>query len=644
MPRGSSVVRKLSIGVVAIVTLVIAATGLVNNVISNHYALESAREALRFNSESIRNGINKLMMSRNKDGVLEYIQDISRDSAVYRDIRLVSHYSGEVVVSRLGEPAADLSEEDPPCAICHGQGEPTVASGASLDEVIAGPNGTRMLRVITPIVNQADCESADCHAHLDSGPTLGFLEAEYSLGGIDALLSYLNASFVVAALAAILLGTMALWATFRHTLGRPLRHMLGGIHAIDGDDLSFRFRTNRSDEFGLVEESFDHMASRIEAHQTQLRAAREYLEGIVENSADIIITVNPKGLIQTVNRGAEQALGYQRDELIGQPIELLFADPRERAAAIARLEDQDHVANYETHFLAKDGAVRDVLLTLSRLRDRDGRAIGTIGISKDITTEKELKDLLAEAQTAAAIGQAATAIQHAIKNMLNTLTGGSYLVRHGMAKKDQVRIEEGIAMIDEGISTIGDLSLNMLKYAKKWTLEPEATDLTLLIEDVCKAVKQTASDEGVRVYQNVPRQLPLVCCDSQLVRMALMDLATNALDACLLRCYKDTETGEILFNAYLERGGGRVVVDVEDNGIGMDEKTKANVFAPFTTKGQSGTGLGLALTSRIVKLHGGEMEVESKPGEGSRFRMILPVAGVNTNEGAEDGQEGLDRR
>jgi hypothetical protein len=93
----------LTLVVIAIVTLVIAAAVLVNNAISHHYALESAREMLRFNSESILNGIHKLMLSRNNEGVLELIQGISKGSTVYREIRLVSHYSGEVVVSRLRE-------------------------------------------------------------------------------------------------------------------------------------------------------------------------------------------------------------------------------------------------------------------------------------------------------------------------------------------------------------------------------------------------------------------------------------------------------------------------------------------------------------------------------------------------------------
>jgi signal transduction histidine kinase len=222
--------------------------------------------------------------------------------------------------------------------------------------------------------------------------------------------------------------------------------------------------------------------------------------------------------------------------------------------------------------------------------------------------------------------------------MLNTLTGGSYLVRSGIAKNDQQRIDEGIDMIDEGISTIANLSLNMLKYAKKWTLELELTDLALLAKDICKAIKQTASDDGVTVRCNIPDDLPLVSCDSRLVHMALMDIATNALDACFLKPYKDTETPEVALSVHVERDKKLIVVAVSDNGIGMTQETTESIFKPFfTTKEEWGTGLGLALTSRIAKLHGGEINVKSEPDVGSEFRMALPVEGPNANEGAKDG-------
>jgi PAS domain S-box-containing protein len=638
MRRVNSVVRKLGIVVIAIVTLVVAATGLVNNIIGNRHALESAREMLKFNSESILSGIEKLMMTRNNDGVLEMIQDISRDSSVYLDIRLVSHYSGEVVVSRLHEPGAVLSEGDRSCAICHEEGRPLVTSDDPLDEVLTALDGTRMLHVTTPIMNRAGCKNAECHEHLDSGPTLGFLYTEYSLGRVDSLISGLNTSFVVAALAAILLGTIAFWIMFERTLSRPIRYMLSGIQAIAGNDLSFRFKTDRKDEFGLVEESFDHMAARIEAHQTELRDAREYLEGIVENSADLIITVNPQGLIQTFNRGAEQALGYEREELIGQRIELLFADPRERDVAITKLlKSGDDVTNYETRFLTKDKKVRSVLLTLSRQRDRDGAPIGTIGISKDITNEKDLQIRLAHSEKAAAIGQAVTAIQHAIKNMLNTLTGGAYLARSGISKNDEQRMEDGLAMIDEGKSRIESLSSNMLKYAKEWKLELEVTDLAPIVEDVCNAIKQAANSENTTVGHHVSDHLPPVSCDPRLVHMALMDIASNALDACSSKHYPEAETPEIGFDVYRDKNGRFVVAEIRDNGIGMTEEIKAGIFTPFfSTKEARGTGLGLSLALRIINLHGGEIDVESEPDKGSLFRIALPVAGMNTNEGARD--------
>jgi PAS domain S-box-containing protein len=641
MPRGKSVVRKLTVVVIAIVTLVIAAAGFVNNVLSHHYALESVREALRFNSVSLLSGIHKLMLSSNKEGVLELIQDISRDSAVYREIRLVSHYSGEVVVSRLHDPGTTLDQEAHSCAICHGRPGALVTSDTPLDDVVDAPEGGRVLFVSTPIVNERTCREADCHAHAESGPTLGFLEAEYSLEGIDALLFESNASFVIAAVMAILLGALALWIMFGHSLGRPIRYMISGIQALAADDLSFRFRTDREDEFGLVEESFDQMASRIERQQSELRASREYLEGIVENSADFIITVNTRGLIETVNRGAEQGLGYRREELIGRHIEVLFAEPRERDVAIGRLEGQDSVTNYATRFLTRTGEIRDVLLTLSRLRDREGKAIGTIGISKDVTNEKELQSQLMQSKAAAAIGQAVTAIQHAIKNMLTALSGGSYLVRSGMAKDNKERMEQGINMIDEGTETIGDLSLNMLKYAKTWTLEPEVADLGKMVRNIYRDMEQSATEMGVAIRCSVEDTLPAVSCDVRLTHMALMDIVTNALDACDWKSYPDDEKAEVGLGVFLDAERECIVVEVRDNGVGMTEEIKKNIFTPFfSTKEKWGTGLGLALTSRIVNLHGGTIDVESEPERGSVFRITLPVPGVNTKQGVKDGQEG----
>jgi signal transduction histidine kinase len=178
----------------------------------------------------------------------------------------------------------------------------------------------------------------------------------------------------------------------------------------------------------------------------------------------------------------------------------------------------------------------------------------------------------------------------------------------------------------------------MLQYAKTWKLEPEATDLGEMVGNICKAIEQSATEKGVATHCNIHDDLPLVSCDVRLIHMALMDIATNAVDACFWKSYDDEEKAEIQFLVYLEAEGEFIVVEVRDNGIGMTEEVKANIFTPFfSTKERLGTGLGLALTSRIVNLHGGKTDVESQPERGSVFRITLPVPGVSANQGVKDG-------
>jgi len=626
MRRRNRLAWKLSVAVLAIVAVVILGTGLVGNRLSRKYSLEAARSIMQFNAESIVSGIDELMMSGNNEGALDFIAEMSHRSTTYHDISLVSHPAGEIAVSRLQIPGTQLDIGDRSCRLCHVIDDLADTALNARAEVAVGSSGNRILHVVTPLRNEPGCRNAACHVHAESGPVLGILRTEYSLASFDDLMRDLHRLLAMAALVAICLAIGVSLVMFRWILAQPLRRLVVGISTMAAGNLDFRFPAVGDDEIGLVEDEFNDMADQIQAHQRELQRARDYLEGIVENSADLIITVNTKGFIQTFNRGAEKTLGYQRMEVIGQRVEILFADPQERDVAIAKLQGQDSVANWETRFKTKDGEIRYVLLTLSRLWNRTGDLIGTLGISKDITIEKELQRKLIQAEQAAAIGRAVTAIQHAVKNMLNTLRGGLYIVRVGQKNDQQQRIREGCDMIEVGLARISDLSLSMLKYAREWKIEPESIDLTDLVGQIVVATSHTAQERSVAIRTEVDDSLPEVACDPRLIHMVLMDIVSNALDACDLKDYTAGETPEIVIRVSLTQKRRGAVIEIQDNGAGMTQEVLENVFTPFfSTKKKWGTGLGLALTSRIIDLHDGKITVESEPDQGALFRITLPL-------------------
>ena len=641
MSQKNRIVWKLSAVVIAIVSLVIIVFACVENFIGAHYSLVAARDILKFNTGSIARGIESLMMSRNNAGVETLLTDLSGDSEIYGDIRLLSHETGAVAASRLGSAGATLTKDDPLCALCHSLDQSALGGTDPRDMIFEDPAEGRRLSVVTPIANKETCRNADCHAHAGSKPILGFLQADYSLAIVDAPAASRNLYTILAALLTVLLSTAALWMMFRRILGRPIDGLIAGTRRLAEGDLEFRFPAERDDEIGELEGSFNTMTASIREHQTELSNAMEYLKGVIENSADIIITVTPRRMIQTFNRGAEQALGYSRDEVQGKRIEILFADPKDRDRAINQLQYSDNVRNFQTNFLTKGGEVRNVLLTLSRLRDTEGNSIGTFGISKDITEEKKLLREVIQTKKFAAIGQAVTGIQHAIKNMLNALKGGAYLVRNGMKTDNRQRLEEGWAMVEEGIERMSGLSLNMLNYAKDWKPDFEEADIKHLLSKVHEVVRQNAADNGVMVQTELPEVLAPVRCDPKLIHMAVMDIVSNAIDACTWKDFSACEVPEVVLRISPEVTPGSVAIEISDNGCGMSADVVKNVFTPFfSTKKKWGTGLGLALTLRVINVHGGTIKVDSKPNEGTTFRVVLPVRGPLDNKETVDGQEG----
>jgi PAS domain S-box-containing protein len=460
------------------------------------------------------------------------------------------------------------------------------------------------------------------------------LQADFSLRNVDEITSARHLHSLVAVLVAALLSIAATWYTMERLLGRRVTKLIEStklvqeMEEVAAGEANFSFDDFGTDEVGELADSFGNMATELQSTVMELKSTRDYMEGIVESSADIIITVGPSGRIRTFNKGAESTLGYNRFEVIGKNIEMLFADPNERRVAIERLKDTDNVINYETHFLAKDGRVRDVILTLSRLRDLDGNLLGTFGISKDVTRENRLKrESLLNARLAA-IGQAVTGIHHSMKNMLSSLKGGSYMIETALEEDDKKLLEEGWTMVQEGIAHITNLSTLMLNYVRELQPELKETDASALVKSAYVTTRESAQNKGISLQLDVDRDTPAILADPRLIHSVVMDLVTNALDACLWKDYEDDEQPLVVLRARGCDGGGCVEIIVEDNGQGMTDEIKENIFTPFfSTKKKLGTGIGLTMTSRVVRKHGGTIEVESELSRGTTFRVSLPVGG-----------------
>ena len=450
---------------------------------------------------------------------------------------------------------------------------------------------------------------------------------------------------IITIFVSLILSCGASWVIVRSLIKQPIQKLARSMNRLTEDDSDVYLGEDEKDEFSLLISSFNEMASKLAKSQKELRNNKDFLEGILESTADIIITVNPDGKILTVNSGAEKTLGYSRTEVISKPIEMFFANPRDRQHALAQLEILDNVVNFKTKFVKKDGQIRDVLLTISRLRNRAGEIIATIGISKDITREKQLQTQLIQSQRFAAIGQVFTGLQHSMKNMLNACKGGAYMIRLGLRKDDRKMFEEGWEITSEGIDRLTDMSLDMLKYVKEWKPNLKRVDLSKTLSEIHRLIEKTAKDRGVNCKIRLLPDLPGVECDARMIHTAVMDITSNALDACDWKDYPENESPEVIIGAFADEYDQEFVIEIEDNGCGMTEEVKANIFTPFfSTKSKIGTGLGLSITSRMIEIHDGRINVESVPDIGTRFRIVLPINCLNGIKEKTNGEKSPDNR
>jgi signal transduction histidine kinase len=237
----------------------------------------------------------------------------------------------------------------------------------------------------------------------------------------------------------------------------------------------------------------------------------------------------------------------------------------------------------------------------------------------------ELAQQKLQAERLAVMGETVASLSHSIKNILQGLRGGADVVEMGLKKNDLKVATGGWAILKRNLDRIIGLTMNMLAYSRPRTLEVELAKIGPLLEDCASLLQDRAQQKGVAVIVDADADMPPIPLDPGQMHQALMNLLTNALEAV------DNTSGVITAKAsFIRKRGsadlGEARIEVIDNGPGIPAEMLPRIFEPFfTTKGMRGTGLGLAVTRRIVELHHGKIEVKSELSKGSTFTIRLPV-------------------
>lgn len=353
------------------------------------------------------------------------------------------------------------------------------------------------------------------------------------------------------------------------------------------------------------------------------------LAAIVESSNDAIISKTLDGTITTWNPAAERIFGYSAEEVIGQPLLILFPPDREdeEREILARISRGEYVRHFETDRRTKDGTLIDVSVSISPIRDKVGRIVGASSINRDISLqkamEKEAKLRAAElARSNAELERFAYVASHDLKEPLRAVAGCVRLLKKRYSRKLDERADEFIEHAVQGSQRMQELIDNLLEYARVGKDAPPFTDVDCaeVLEGVLDRMSVVLDEANASVEHEA---LPTVHGNSTQLGQLFQNLIGNALK------FRSDRPPMIRISASAD--GDKWVFAVSDNGIGIEPQYLDRIFTLYerlhARSHSPGTGLGLAICRKIVEGHGGKIWAESVPGKGSTFSFTLKAGG-----------------
>ena len=372
------------------------------------------------------------------------------------------------------------------------------------------------------------------------------------------------------------------------------------------------------------------MLRRIEEQKAGMeRSARQY-KNLLNAIPQMVWMADPEGRVEYANGQWFEYTGQGLEE--AGPVgwdDLLHPEDRERTSA-AWTQARGAGSAFEIeHRLrrAKDGSYRWYLVRATPFRDDAGRIINWFGSGTEIESQKQAEAVNLQNEKQQSIGQLAAGIAHEFDQLLVVILGGASQALENLPPSHNSR--DTLQDVVRAGERAAELTRKMLAYAGQTNLYTEPTDLNKLVRDTCDSLRSSVP-QAIQIKISAGRDLPPVATDSRQMRAVIVDLLTNAWEAIRegsagtisVRTAR-AEVGEGDLPAL--RAGKYVELEVLDTGCGMNEETQKKIFDPFFTTKFTGRGLGLAAVQGFVRSSGGGVDVDSAPGRGTRFRILLPA-------------------
>ncbi|MDF1593126.1 MAG: ATP-binding protein [Desulfobacterales bacterium] len=357
------------------------------------------------------------------------------------------------------------------------------------------------------------------------------------------------------------------------------------------------------------------------AKRTQALTLSEHkYRRIFEVSRDMILVAKKDGKVVDLNPAGHAMLGIDAADrsITGCLFQQFFSKEEDWNAIQQKINQRGFVLNFETDFKVRDGANIRALISGSFDKGLSQDEDTVLFLVKDIEERRSMEKQLAQADKLASIGQLSAGIAHEINNPLGIILGYTQL----LLRKEPIESErhQDLKTIEKHVQSCKAIVKDLLNFAKSSKPRREKTIINKTIEDVLGFVQHHSNTDHIEILRDYDKKIPELMLDEKKIKQVLLNLIMNARHAV-------GHQGTIALSTELDADAGRVFIKVKDTGYGIEKQHHTSIFDPFyTTKPTGeGTGLGLSVSYGIIKSHGGDIFVESEPGKGSQFTVVLPV-------------------